>query len=554
MKKVHLIFCLLPILLCAQQKPVIQDAKVLILKGGAAEEITENALKDKEGVMVYDLEIPGGVEKLKKALNPYFLHQEMGKDELILLKIQVEKYFFQHGRPFVKASIPEQDVSNGVIQFEIKESRLGEISTEGNRYFSSDQIKKGFRIKPGDVLREKAIADDLYFMNTSPYHKIDVVYTPGEKPNTTDMILRVTDRRTWRLYSGVDNTGIVGTARGRWFVGVNFGNVFWSDHTFDYQYTTSFDFHKFQAHTANYVAPLPWRHTLNLYGGYATVKPDNLGIVTDTETFHTTSTGRSYQASLRYNMPMYSDQFIRTESILGFDFKRTNNALFFEEIPFSIPSTPFSFTKNVNLTQLVYGFDLFCMGNRFNIEWEMDLFWSPGRWISDQTDRDYESIRPGAKNHWVYGKTRFLYEQRWPLHLLSSVRIVGQLSSQNLLPSEQLGLGGYESVRGYDERQETKDSGVLASFELRSPIVPKTGKRNWIALEVLAFVDYGWGTNHTPLPLEPKNDWMLGVGPGIRATINSYFTARFDWGFKLHKRSFYTGGSSQGYFALIGAY
>jgi hemolysin activation/secretion protein len=125
---------------------------------------------------------------------------------------------------------------------------------------------------------------------------------------------------------------------------------------------------------------------------------------------------------------------------------------------------------------------------------------------------------------------------------------------QSLLPSEQIGLGGYNSVRGYDERQETLDSGVLASYELRGPLWPLGWSKQSARWQLLGFVDYGWGTDHTAVIGLPKQDWMLGIGPGLRYTFTPYMTTRLDWGFKMHHRPLYTGGNSELHFSVIGSY
>lgn len=522
---------------------VIKHARRLILEGTDC----ISRPSEIEGFSSCNLKLPEGEEDIANYLKPFYLGKDLTLQDLVKIKIEVGKYFYQHGRPFVRVAIPEQDVTDGTFRLKVVESKAGEIRCQGNRYFSSKRLLSYIRTKPGELIEDKQIANDLYLINTNPFRQADIIYSPGEKPDTTDITLQVWDRRPWRLYSGFDNTGIVGTGRVRWFAGFEVGNMFWLDHIFNYQYTTSLDFHQFQGHTVEYVAPLSWRDTLTLYGGYAQVHAD-------LDFPGGKNTGRSYQASLRYDIPMFSDQFISYQSRFGFDFKRTNSNVFFQEIPNSSPSTPFTFTKNVNLTQFIYGWQFLYQSNHHNVQWFINGFASPGQWISDQTNSDYESIRPGAKNHWVYGNTELVYEYKFPCELFLRTRWIGQVSSQNLIPSEQLPLGGYNSVRGYDERQESKDSGVLASIELRSPLWPLIWKNKSSRFQLLAFLDYGWGTNHTPFPGEPKSDWMMGVGPGFRYTFGANLTARFDWGFKLHERSFYTGGSSQAHFSVIGSF
>lgn len=49
---------------------------------------------------------------------------------------------------------------------------------------------------------------------------------------------------------------------------------------------------------------------------------------------------------------------------------------------------------------------------------------------------------------------------------MCAVRSQGQIASRNLLSSEQLGLGGLYTVRGYDERILNTDNGLFLSGEL----------------------------------------------------------------------------------------
>lgn len=526
------------------KEPIAMKNIECLLLQGADESVFRGEV---DGFAYRDLELPEEPEDVAKYLKPFYLNREMTFEDLVDLKIEVGKYFYQHGRPFIRVSIPEQEVVNGVLRLKVVESRIGTIQVVGNKHFSSKQFLKYLKAKPGDHLRERPMGHDLYSMNINPFHQVDLLYSPGSQPDQTDVTLQVWDRRPWRIYSGFDNTGIPGTGRVRWLTGFEAGNMFFSDHVLNYQYTSSLDFHKFQAHTLQYLVPFSVGHTLNLYGGYAEVHAH-------LEFPGGRNTGRSYQASVRYDVPMVSDQFLRFQSQFGFDFKRTNSAIFFQEVVLSEPVTPFLFTKNVNLTQFTYGIQLLYQTNRHNIEWITNGFWSPGKWVSDQSDRDYESIRPGAKNHWVYAITEFVYEYKAPSEILLHFRWIGQISSQNLLPSEQLPLGGYNSVRGYDERQENKDSGVLARMEIRSPLWPFFWRTPENRFQILGFIDYGWGVDRTPYPEQPRVDWMLGVGPGIRYTYSPYITGRFDWGFKLHSKPFYTGGSSEGHFSVIGSF
>lgn len=494
-----------------------------------------------QGVQAIGIKIPGDEKSLSLALQP-FLEQELSNATIQNIKQTIYKYYQKNGHPLVLISVPSQSTNNGLLKLQISESRLGDIRVEGNKHFSSTRLKKYIRLKPGDTVDESVLVKNLNLINRNPFRHADILYSPGTETNTTDVILRVNDRSPYRFYAGADNTGVKTTGRTRLFTGFNWGNALLLDHIFAYQYTTSVDFHKFQAHSGQYIAPLFWGDVLNIFGGYSTVHADletfKLGLSSgEVKTQTMKSHGFFGQASIRYMIPFLLNRYLLHDIVLGFDFKRTNNTVeFSDDLPV--------FGKNVNLTQFILGY----LGNydrdSFRIDFQTNLYFSPGKLVSDQSNNTFQSLIPKAKNQWVYWHSEIIYLQKLPKDASIRIKGVGQLSSQNLLPSEQLGLGGYDTIRGYDQRAANKENGIILSAELRSPSMPIWSKLKHVpkdSFQVLAFLDYGYGrnqfsyTNSTSEVKEPKNVWLMGIGPGFRYTLDPYFTARLDWGFKLHK-------------------
>lgn len=258
------------------------------------------------------------------------------------------------------------------------------------------------------------------------------------------------------------------------------------------------------------------------------------------------------QTSGRYTIPLKIYRYLEHEISCGGDFKRTNNTFEFSE-DFPV------FGSNVNLTQLTLGYSGNYEKNTYRLDFNGDFYWSPGRWLADQTNDDYASLRPGAKNHWVYFKGAFVYLQRLPKSFSLSLAARGQVSSEPLLPSEQFGLGGYDTVRGYDQREVNKDDAVFLSAEARSPAfaVLRKMKPTWKAtdaLQFLVFLDYGWGIDIDTLPGGKKSNYLLGTGPGLRYTVEPYLTVRLDWGIKLHKEAAYGGGNTMIHFNVTASY
>jgi hemolysin activation/secretion protein len=105
-----------------------------------------------------------------------------------------------------------------------------------------------------------------------------------------------------------------------------------------------------------------------------------------------------------------------------------------------------------------------------------------------------------------------------------------QLSTTPLLTSEQLGLGGLETVRGYRQDLLLTDNAAFASAEIRLPIL-RLDKINSV-FQLAPFLDVGtaWNESEESETLEPNT--LASVGLGLRVLLSN-ITARFDWGIPL---------------------
>jgi hemolysin activation/secretion protein len=104
-----------------------------------------------------------------------------------------------------------------------------------------------------------------------------------------------------------------------------------------------------------------------------------------------------------------------------------------------------------------------------------------------------------------------------------------QLTGDKLLPLEQFGLGGQESVRGYRQDSLLTDNGLLFSAEVRIPVF-KAPRIDGV-LQVAPFFDLGSAWNNEADNPDPS--LLMGVGLGVIWRQGKNFSARFDWGIPL---------------------
>lgn len=451
--------------------------------------------------------------------------EPLNRDLVLDTQKKIILAFRKAGHPIVKVSVPPQNLGCGVLKFEIIEGLLGEVKSTGNRWFSNRIFKKGIHLVEGCPIDENQLLNDVALLNRSPFHRTDVVYSQGECEGYTNVELVNRDRFPLRVYAGGDNTGTRQIERERLFTGFDWGWAFGLDHVLSYQYCASPGFSKFQSHTFRYLAPLPWGHVLLLFGGFSTVRP---------HIPYFKNEGKSGQASLRYEIPMPSlfENWLQ-EVQIGFDGKSTNNNL-----TFSGSGDLAILKQTANLSQFVIGYDIGWEKARHLWSLNLLFFYSPGPMLANEKDADLQEFRAGAQNQYLYGKAYTTYAYTYPK--IFSLWLMGrfQKSSRPLLPSEQLSIGGYDTVRGFDELLYNGDNGVIGNIEFRSPeisILRLCGVRKVRdRFTSHVFFDCGYADLITEVPDEPRQAYLSSAGAGIKYGIETWFSARLDWGFKIH--------------------
>jgi len=351
---------------------------------------------------------------------------------------------------------------------------------------------------------------------------VDASFRQGEKIGESDVVLRVKDRFPIRAYVGYENNGPRIAGEDRVFAGFNWFNAFGLDHRLSYQYTTDIDFELLHAHAVSYEIPLPWRHTLSFYGGYADSEAD----------FNTTALtqkGSSYQISGRYEIPLGRHGNFSHLVNFGLDFKRLDNQLEFNG--FTI------FGGELDIFQIAAQYRSECQDRWGRTALQLDAYWSPGDVTANNDNKAFRAYRgPDADASYVYSRVTLERVTKLPADFSWVLRATGQISSQNIPTSEQLGIGGSLGARGYDEREANGDNGYLIVNELQSPNLPFLSMINKKAgdnLKLLAFFDMGQTQNIDLLVGEDPHMQLMSAGVGLRYQFRTNLSVRFDYGWQL---------------------
>ena len=104
-----------------------------------------------------------------------------------------------------------------------------------------------------------------------------------------------------------------------------------------------------------------------------------------------------------------------------------------------------------------------------------------------------------------------------------------QLADRALVPLDQVGIGGQETVRGYRQDALLTDSSFIFSSEIRLPIL-RTGNSG--ILQLTPFIDIGTGWSHGNDD-ETDSGTLVGTGVGLLWRQGNNFSARLDFGIPL---------------------
>ena len=388
-------------------------------------------------------------------------------------------YYRDRGRPVVDVAIPEQKITQGTVQIVVIEARIGQVRVVGPDWFNPQMLANQVEsTRSGDRLSEGNLSDDLFWLNRTSFRRVEVDLQPGSVPGTTDVIFDVADSAPWRVYSGYEDTGVPAIGIDRVYAGIIWGDAFKRDGQLSYQYTTDTQFDRLQAHAYSYRRAWNRLWTFEQYGAMSQV---------NALTAPLSQTGRSWilgGSLLRYTN---FDPFLQSWFSFGMDFKSTNNNLEFGGAPVV--------GGRADYYEFNFGYDRrrrFSDVSYLNIV--SDLSYGPNGGLSAFNDAaGYSSIRTETRPGFWYERALMEGVVELPLGMQILGRAVGQVSSQRLLWSEMLGFGGYDSIRGYDQRAFNADVGYFTNLEVGPQTFIWGSQFDPKSLRMFGFFDYGGG-------------------------------------------------------------
>lgn len=464
---------------------------------------------------------PAEIERL---LSPFSGNQKDFGDVQRALEALQELYQ-ESGYAGIQVTLPEQELERGDVTLRIVEPRIGRILVEGNEHFSIDNAR---RSAPGLIVGRtpmtRDVAASMRVANENPAKQSAVLLRPGAAEGEVDAVIRVADVPPLRYSVNVDNTGTKETGVLRAGFAAQHANLFDKDHVLTAQFITSpNNFNDVQVFGLGYRIPFyGLGDSLDLIGGYSTV---DSGTVQNL--FNVSGQGAVYAARYNHNLRKYGDYEHRF--VYGLDYRAYQNLVTpvggtFNFVP-DITVHPVSATYSAQLRQdrREYGLYLSVMQN------------IPGG--NDGTDEVFKSSRREARagyRMWRAGTTASgSFQKDWQYR----IRVDLQYSRDALIAAEQFGIGGADSVRGFNERYATNDKGVRSNWEIYTPELGPMMGFETAKLRMLAFYDTGRLVRNHTQPGELESASLDGGGFGMRMNYGTNLTIKGDYAHVFHDGS-----------------
>lgn len=430
------------------------------------------------------------------------------------IALVIETYAREKDFPIASAIIPPQNMAGGTIRVALLRGKIRDIKVPNARWFSQSLLREKLRLERGESVKVSELDRAITWTNSNPFRRVRVHIQPVDA-GEADIIVGIEERLPLRLTASYDNTGNEILGENRYTAGVTYGNVWGLDHQASYQFITSDDIGIFRAHALDYRIPLRWRHVLNFSGSYVLASP----------TFfdgYFTQKGESINAEAKYIVP-FRHQRWRGELSGAVSFKETNNNLEFGGTP--------QLSATINVLTGTFAAVAIREDKRGHWLTSTTLVGSAGDFNSRSTRDRFDTSRLGANPNFYYAQASGQRTTTLTPRLTSTARGLFQLASTNLVPTEQFSLGGLSTVRGYEERILSGDTGYSLTHELQYRLNPVTlnkrlPKMDWAGL---FFADYGRVIQKSPVRGQRKSDFLLSAGVGLRASVGQYFSASIDY-------------------------
>jgi hemolysin activation/secretion protein len=445
------------------------------------------------------------------AVTASFIGQEANLENFLAIRSAITQLYINNGYTTSGAFLPtEQDVSDGIVEIQVIEGRLEELHIEGLSHLNESYVRS--RLATQTPININKLQESLQLLQNDPLiQRISANLAVGSSNGLSILTVRVSEADTWAIGAAFNNARSPAIGSDQAIAQLSNINLIGRGDRADLIYS-----HTEGSDTFNFSYQIP----VNSKNGTIRAAYAN----SSSEIVEKPFTPLDIQSESRYYELSYRQPIVQTptkEFALGITASRieSESSLLGERFPLSRGADEEGRTRISALRfsqEYSYrGIEEFFLA-RSQISLGIGAF---GATINEE-EPDSRFLSWQAQAQYV----RLLAPDT-----VLILRGQLQLADRELLVDEQFRLGGTGSVRGYRQDLLLGDNGLLASAEVRIPIlrIPE-----WeTVLQVAPFFDVGkvWSSNGNNQ--SPSN--LASIGLGLLLAGGDNFSAGFYWAVPL---------------------
>jgi hemolysin activation/secretion protein len=457
-------------------------------------------------------------EKFDEILKPY-TNRSLTFAELLQAEAAVTKLYVDEGYLNSGAILPEQTIENGIVTIRAVEGKLEDIQVTVSGKLNPNYIRQRLAKGGGTPLNINKLQEALQLLQLDPLvENLSAELSVGSRRETWLLAVDINEAKTFRPRIFLDNSRTPSVGSFQRGIELNENNLTGNGDAISLAYKNTDGSDEIDG---NYTLPINADNgTLGLR--YRNINSD---IIEDPfDVLNIESKTDTYELTYRQPIVRSASPQATKEIALGLTGSVQRSKTTLDNEPFALSAGAES-NGRTNVTALRFFQDLTnrtpkdVLVGRSQFSLGINAFDATTN-SGDNPDSEFFAWR--GQLQWL----RQLAKNNTNLLLRSDI----QLSTTDLVPLEQFGLGGIESARGYRQDALLSDNGIFASAELRVPLY------NWeeskASLSVIPFLDFGTVWDNSNNENLDKNT-LFSLGLGLQYSLSDRLNARLDWGIPI---------------------
>ncbi|MEM8613113.1 MAG: ShlB/FhaC/HecB family hemolysin secretion/activation protein [Cyanobacteria bacterium P01_H01_bin.105] len=417
-----------------------------------------------------------------------------------------------------QAIVPEQTLTDGIVEIQIIEGYLGDIDIQGLKKIKPDYVLSRLNLADMEPLNVVELDNQLRLLRlNSLFDRIESTLEAGE--NVGESILTITVDEAPNFYGevSVDNYSPPSVGSERYGAMLGYRNLTGLGDDLSVDFKRSFTGGSNLWDIAYQIPVSPRDGSIRLRTAFSDTK------LTESPFDAFDIEGENERYEITWREPLIRKPHEEFALSLGLSYQDGRTFAFDRPTAISIGAEEDGTTRTAIVR---FGQDYLKWDSQG--AWNFRSLFNIGTGLFDATTNDGD-IPDGQFFSWL-GQVQRL--QRLSDDHLLIIRGGLQLASDSLLTSEQFVIGGGESLRGYRQNIRTGDNGFRLSVEDR--ITLDRNQEQQSTLQLIPFFEMGtvWNNNDNPNP-QPSQRFLASIGTGLAWQPTDGLNLRLDYGLPL---------------------